>query len=722
MPIPLSLFGEEEVDSPVSAPILDLAGPWGGFLQPVKPWASSAPKQRSESCPPAAPLAAQLSDEQRAAEPHQASSGGSAPVQPLHAESSAARQPELAALTRNAAPESAASAGAESAASWSGSFAEAPQQPASDSALGVSYTIEDASGEFSATAADAAPPAAVSDIPAAWDHSGTHLEEKSDPAAGSTVQTAASTTHAVDAIDTRKSAEDSKVADGALKNSTSPALGGHETGPRHQATPGSIDWDSMDFDFGPVDEFQSTASEPPPTTQAVNAEAAAEAPDRQNAFAAPVALQSVSAAGELRLSSGAEPGGVRGGQLAAESAKDEEWGCGDFEAALSAGLPPESGHDAIAPNNGADWELPEPQAPSEAEPQHEHTSASTLPLPALSDWSEPGTSAGAQRAAQSHHSGFAGAVDTPGTMSPDLAFSDDEWGSWGAPEAAAEGAAIPDAPLPAEILNTEVTPDLAAGPPRVDGQLAPAGSQDSGVLAFDQWGRAYSALEKQTARQPAAASREAEAPAALSTPEPAAQPEQGPWAASSDVWASLAALDEGHAAISSHEATLVSSSNHAVSSAEQSGASADPFAAFDSMVDEGALEYALATPLSTEPALSPLPESAAVNDTASASVTGDPQQARQSAVRVAEVSAGSPLQASSFAEQRSWGDGWADSVADSAAVVRPDQATWAAEPSGSWKQRQEADQALEAALGCDRQTALLCLAQVPFPHSLISLD
>lgn len=212
----------------------------------------------------------------------------------------------------------------------------------------------------------------------------------------------------------------------------------------------------------------------------------------------------------------------------------------------------------------------------------------------------------------------------------------------------------------------------------------------------------------------------------------------------SDVWASLAALDEAPAlgphAESRAESAGIQLPGHAayaISSTQSHDASTDPFVAPDPLPESGSAQpvmiaasfHADADFLSLPmPAVEGTPESwTAINSFVSgqnSSRTDQPAaapgehspaarigQSSESALQAGKASKAEAEEVGSFAEQRSWGDGWADSVADSMALP-PDQATWPLGSASSWKCRQEEDTAFEKALGCDRQTALLCLAQV----------
>ena len=253
---------------------------------------------------------------------------------------------------------------------------------------------------------------------------------------------------------------------------------------------------------------------------------------------------------------------------------------------------------------------------------------------------------------------------------------EDSWGAWDASEGAAASTERP----------AQESPVHQAG---LSAQLAPAGSQESALLEFDQWGRAYSALETQ------AASRcEALAPPA----------------STSDVWASFAALEEEHMAAAGMEAApaqLPPPEAHAVINQQAHGA----FASFDTMLEEDPPQQWAASPslVTVEAERVMPPKQEAHGDTASRSTPVTLEQGQPSG-QAAVSSSGEP-HATELAAERSWGEGWADSMVD-VPGGQPDQAAWAMEPGSSWKARQEADVALEQALGCDRQAALLCLVQV----------
>ena len=590
-PIPLSLFGEEEEeDLPNAAPVLDLAALWGGFMLPIQPVASAVQSLN----------AAQQPVQAGTARPDPAASS------PAHAESSdvdrcsdAAAQPTLAMQAPHVAPEAAASMPPDS---WDAANAEAlPPAPAVSRALSKPRGSDGCSQALVSAAPENAPSVCAGGTN---DPTDSQQASRAPGEAGTNIASAAQV---------------------ALPK------------PEHSIASGSIDWDSLDFDFGPVGNGHCTAEEPASQHAAVDegkgtgtvisegssahishvsivanpAEAAEPAawPSAQSG-----AMQISSTHTHSSLSCNAEP--MRDGEAGAAASDEDEWGFGEYEAAAVSSLGV-----ALA------------------------------------------------------------AADADGVHSVD---QENSWGVWDALGGAAASVEQPEQESPMHQA-------------RLSAQLAPAGSQGSALLEFDQWGRAYSALETQAAAFAAASSRKAAVPPA----------------STSDVWASLAALEEAHMAAAGMEAApaqLPPPEAHAAISEQAHGA----FASFDALLEEDPLQQQAASPsLVTVEAehVSP-PKQEAQVDTASGSTPGTLEQAQPSG-QAAVRSAGAGNTAE-LAAQRSWGEGWADSMVD-VPGGQPAQAAWAMEPGTSWKARQEADLALEQALGCDRQAALLCLVQVGSP-------
>ena len=402
--------------------------------------------------------------------------------------------------------------------------------------------------------------------------------------------------------------------------------------PQHTMASGSIDWDSMDFDFGPVEDGHCTTSEL--TSQhAAPDEGKGTGPVMHEGSSAPISQNSIGAG-------------------FAEAAELAAW--------------PSAQSDAMQPSSApTDTSL-------KAEPMHDGETDA-----AASDEDEWGF--GEYEAADASSPKVAmAAADAEGAH---LVNQEDSWGAWEASETAAASVEQP----------AQASPVHQAG---LSAQLAPAGSHGSALLEFDQWGRAYSALETQAAASAAASSREARAPSA----------------STSDVWASLAALEEGPMAADDMEsapAQLPPPEAHAALSEQAHGA----FASFDALLQEDPPQQRAVNPplVTVEAEHVSLPRPEAHDDAASRSTRITLEQAQPSGL--AAVGSAGAGHAAELAAERSWGEGWADSMVD-VPGVQPDQAAWAMEPASSWKARQAADVALEQALGCDRQAALLCLVQV----------
>ena len=712
-PIPLSLFGEEEDNSAPSEPVLDLAAPWGGFLLPGQPWASAvAEQEKAAASQSAATHAAQAPD--RAAVP-------------IPDAAVTVQQPGQA---PHLGP--ASSLAAESSDSWATAFTEASQ------ALPGSNGMPDG-----AAASHSAPDGAQSNAAELPSSNGPQpslqlqMAETQEHVDSTSCKLQATPTdepeHVTQHVHPGRPTPEVVDAEVSLYHGSAPAGDGVDSaqaGPVGQSQirtpPGSIDWSAMDFDFGaagspvnaaePVSQHFSPGESP---LGGIGSSAAAEA-EATNPEGAPE---------EAPSSSSAMPGQATAPASAAHRAdEDDDWDFGDFsEAAASV---PEVSLESAAVDSLPALDLQSFQAPSAAGSQSV-VEPPNAPSEAFLDWDE-GSLAISNNTAASANQDDSGGGRTAAVVTIESTVADGGWESWDASEAAAAS----PAPVTAELGGA---PSLAAAlpSPRLSAQLAPGGS---GVLSFDQWGRAYSKLEQQaaksgTGKQPAADPEAAGTQAAnadtFSLPEPSSGASQAPAA---DVWASLAALDEGHALGTPIELT---SSEQPAQSAYTAGsmpshdAFTDPFAAFDSVAEESG-STAGPTAISTEGEQLSLPMSAVGSIAASLSAEDGfvrgrlPEQVEQPAeVDVKHTStAGSAdsrqqaLQAGkkgmgeqpSFTAQRSWGDGWADCVADSK-VPLPAQTAQAPDTVSSWK-RQEDDMALEKALGCDRQTALLCLAQV----------
>ena len=561
---------------PNAAPMMDLAAPWGGFMLPTQLAADAAPKAD----------AAQQAVEPRTAWPDQAaSSPARAQSSEVGACSDAASQPALAMQAPHACPEPATSMPPDS---WDAATAEAlPPASIASRAPSSLHGSDGRSQALVSAAADDAPSVCtrVTNDPTGSKQASTAQDEAgSDPASAAQV---------------------------ALPK------------PKHTTASGSIDWDSLGFDFGPVEDGHCTADESASQQAAVD-QGIGTAAVMHEGGSTPIsdiskgadsaelaawpsahsdAMQTSSTPTDISLSCKAEP--AHDSETAVAASDEDEWGFGDFEAAAASSL-------------GAAL------ATADADTVHK-------------------------------------------------ADQEDSWGAWDASEGAAASAEQPaqDSPTHQAGLST---------------QLGPAGSQGGALLEFDQWGRAYSALETQ------AASR-CEAPA--------------PPASASDVWASLAALEEEHMAAAGMEAApgqLPPPDAHAAISEQAHVA----FASFDAMLVEELPQQWAVSP-SLVPIEAERPKQEAHDHTASRSTPLTLEQAQPSGQ--AAVSSAGEGHAAELAAERSWGEGWADSLLD-VPGGQPDQAAWAKEPGSSWKARQRADVALEQALGCDRQAALLCLVQV----------
>ena len=523
--------------------------------------------------------------------------------------------------------------------------------------------------------------------------------------------------HATEHLQPSKAAAEDADAAGSRHPSRASSQNGvssARTGPGgHSQTrlpPGSIDWSPMDFDFGAPGSPVSAAE---PALQQAGL-----APNEAGESSTVVEADADQAHGlpeEAPGSSSAVPEGLAESATVAQHADDaDDWDFGDFAEATASVPDPSLNSAAVGGLPVLDLQsFQEPLAAgSIVEPPSAPPEASHL------EWDKGSLAISSNAAVVSIESADAG----------------DGWGGWDASEAAGDSSAA----VTSELGGA---PSLAAGltSPKLSAQLAPGGS---GVLSFDQWGRAYSKLEQQAAKtgagkQPAATPKAADTPAADADTFADSETSWGASQASAaDVWASLAALDNGHAfGDAADSASSQPPVQHACTaqSVPSYDALTDPFAAFDSVAED--VEFAPTAgraAVSTEGKLLSLPMPAMDSNAASWSAEDEsgrdqpPQQApgperddiihasaagsadrSQQALQADKDSAGEPP---SFTAQRSWGDGWADCVADSMAPL-PAQAAQAPDTGSSWK-RQEEELALEKALGCDRQTALLCLAQV----------
>ena len=717
-PIPLSLFGEEEDDSAPSEPVLDLAAPWGGFLQPGQPWASAvAEQEKAAASQPAVTHAAQAPD------------------------TTAVPVPEMTFTSQQPGPAPhlgpGSSLAAESSDSWATVFTEASQAlPGSNGALDGPAASKDAAGAAQSDAAKS--PSGVGDQPS--------LQQQT----GDTSEHITSTSHVLWAVPIdrpghatqhlhpdKPAAESADAADNCQADSTpaekgaTSAQAGLPGQSQGRMPPGSIDWSAMDFDFG-APGSPVNAAQPASQQACLDADEA----DKSSTTAAVASANHAHGLPKEALDSRhALPEQPGQPESAAQQADEEDdWDFGDF-AEATASVPDTSLESA--PDGGLPaLKLQNFQAPwaTDAQPAAEPFSAS--PEPVNEDWDTGSLAAGSDTAATANQDG-SGSAKPAAVVDIESAVAGDGWGSWDASEAAADSSAPVTAQLGGALNLAAALPS-----PRLSVQLAPGGS---GVLSFDQWGRAYSKLEQQAAKsgavkQPTADPKAAKSPAAdadtFSLSESSWGASQAPAA---DVWASLAALDEGHAlgnAADSAANQPPAQHAHTAGSIPSHDAFADPFAAFDSVaeeVEEGPPAGPAAA--STEGELLSLPMPA-LGSTAASWSAEDGFVRDQHLQHVQEAAEGDVIQASaagsadsnqqaqqaskestgelpSFTAQRSWGDGWADCVADSMAPL-PAQATQPPDTVSSWR-RQEEDLALEKALGCDRQTALLCLAQVCFP-------
>ena len=611
--MPLSLFGEEEVDSPVSAPVLDLAAPWGGFSLPGQLMASAGPKQALHAAVQSAALHAYSEPEPAAAVPGRATTSSS--DMELHAaDASPAQQSDMDSAAPQTAPEPAASLAAESADSWDTGFTETPQKLPDAARPGDEPCHVALASAAASPDEHAASPPAVPLAVALPDALGNSFLQPSPPVSADAVS-----------ADVQR-LQSSRVQLEVPRASAAIA----QTQIGHRTPPGSIDWSSLGFDFGPVEDSHAAVSETSPGHPDDPPQHASADAEQQSKSAAPDRLHEGAPQNELYLENHrAEPQGGLDAEPAAAAEEVNNWDFGEFA---------EAEEPAQGPVIGA--------------------------------------------------TAFSGAGTTPPQR------------------------------------EVEAAPSLATGlpSPRLSAQLAPAGSQASAVLSFDQWGRAYSQLERQAARsgsaaQPVSSARDAEDTAVSFAESSWQAPESSPV----DVWASLAALNEAH--------TLGAVWERAQQRTPGQGAFTDPFAAFESQPEAVSFQHgADVVNFSTEAELISLPMPAVDGHAPSGHAKAglqdrevsfqaeqaaeDPQETKHPEMpreQRGEASYRVPEPAGSFAPQRSWGDGWADSVAE----MVPDQAAWpAAESAGSWRRMQQDDLALQKALGCDRQTALLCLAQV----------
>ena len=730
-PIPLSLFGEEDDDSAPPEPALDLAAPWDGFMLPGQPWASAVAEQEKAAASQSAVTHAAHAPNAAVVPLPQLASASSV-HKPADSVPTMAFPAQLPGMTPNLGP--ATSLAAELPDSWVTAFTEAPQiLPGSNSVQAGSAASEDA--------VDAAQPPAAA---ALSDGRGLHSLQlqKAEPQEGFDSAPDPLQATAADgpnqATQLRQPGEPAaEGADAAATHpaSSAPAADGAAAaqGPGGQGQirppPGSIDWSAMDFDFG-APGSPVVAAEPAPQHSILALEQA----DRCSSAAEKAdAHPSGGSAEEAPGSSHAVPEqAVEPPSVAQHAVEEDDWDFGDFaEASASLPCPAAAGSAPAA-------DLQYPQASSAAagpqpmaEPQRAASEAVQL------DRDEGGLAHGVLPAVPAIQEG-SGDGSNAAALSADSAEPHDGWEGWDASEAAA------DSPAPV-VAELGAVPSWAAElpTPKPSAELVPGGS---GVMSFDQWGRAYSKLELQVAssgagKQPAAKAEPAKTPVedagTFSLPEPSWEASQ---ATAADVWASLAALDEEYA--SSRAASSAGNQLPAPGAARQSGSMAshdaftDPFAAFDSGAEDaesgsGAGPAAISTEVDAFSLPMPPMHGTAVGWFAGDDTLRDalPQQAAgpaevcthgssaigdadssQRALQAGKGSGDPSEQAPSFTAQRSWGDGWADCVADGMALP-PAQAAQPSETVSSWK-RQEEDSALEKALGCDRQSALLCLAQV----------
>ena len=745
-PIPLSLFGEEEDDSAPAEPVLDLAAPWGGFLTPGQPRTSAVAEQEKAAAPQSAVMhAAQAPDGAMPPMSHQAVAS-SVPelADSAHDGDPLAQQPTVSPYLGRAA-----SLAAESSDSWVTAFTEASQTlPGSNAVPGGPAGSEDAAfpAQFAApdtllgvgehTTPSRLQSTEMQDHCSSTSHSlqGTIANGPND--AGPCINPGKLTAGTHDAAVSDQASSAQPAEDGATSAQAGPGAQGHMG-----KAPHSIDWSAMDFDFGapgsPV-HAEEPASQQASLDPGVG--------DRSSSIAAEAHASHSNSLSEeapgcsIALAEKAwEPASVE-----EHAGEEDDWDYGDFaEASLSipgaslkpatsGGVPALDSHDFQASSAAG------------AQPTAEASTATSEVV--NPNWDEGSAIFGTQPTPRVDGEGPGDSRDGTAT-SAEAAAAGDEWGSWDASPAAAEASS----PVNNE-LGGAPSLETALAPPRTSAQLAPGGS---GVLSFDQWGRAYSKLEQQVARSGAAKHPAANPEAAetltadagtFSLPEPSWEASQ---ATTADVWASLAALDEANAlggtadSVASHPPVKDA---QAAGSMPSGHASTDPFAAFDSVAEEVDPRQTAGPVVSNAEGESfslPMPAADSTADSWSASegfVSNQPtlqgaESAKTAAHRTSAIgtagsiqqelrasgrNVGQPVPAASLPAQRSWGDGWADSVSDSM-VLPPDQATWPLDAVSSWKPRQEEDVALEKALGCDRQTALLCLAQVRFSSHLCLL-
>lgn len=722
-PIPLSLFGEEEDDSVPSEPALDLAAPWGGFLLPGQPWTSAVAEQEKAAAPQSAVThAAHQPDGAVVPLPQQAIVGSAhEPADSVCVSAVPAQSPGLAAHVGTAT-----SLATESSDSWPTAFTEASQAlPSSTGVPSESAACVDAADAAELPSSHADQPslqlqaaevrehidsmprllqATPTDGP---EHATRHLQPGKPTA---------------DSADAAVSQHTSAVP--AWKGGASPQAGSGGKG-QIRTPSGSIDWSATGFDFGAPGSPVNAAAPAPqhkflaPEQADRCGSAAVEADAKPSGGSAEEAPGSSSAAPEQAL----EPGSA-----ARHADEEDDWEFGDFAGAAASLQDPSLESAAVGGLPALDLQ---------------NNQALSAPSVLVHSDSGKGAFATGIDTADSAVQEGCGDDREAAAVESDSADPDDGWGSWDAPEAAAQSLA----PVTAELGGA---PGLATGlpSPRLSAQLAPGGS---GVLSFDQWGRAYSKLEQQVAKsgtgKPAATEEASVTPAADASMFELSEP---PWGASQapadDVWASLAALDDARAL--GDAADLPASQPpqqhaHTARNIPSNDAFTDPFASFASMTQ--ATEPAQIGPVAfgTEGELLSLPtpgvDSTAVGWSAEGVFVGD--QSSQKVAEPAEIvarqasaagrsqqdlqaekeSTGQSKQAPSFTAHRSWGDGWADCVAESVAQP-PDQATLPSGAVSSWPQMREEDMALEKALGCDRQKALLCLAQVCSPCASCALS
>ncbi len=495
---------------------MDLAVPWGGLLLPGQPWASASPKQAATIAPLSQGTpAAEQPDIAPAPASHQ-TTASSVPGVAVSTSALPAQQTVLESLAHHMAPCSAASSITEFSDSWDTAFTEAPRTPPSGNGLpGGSHVKENAAEVVSASAADAAPGAGLLPIVQAQSletqQQAELMRESGNDSQASPLPKAeggADTTESRQASSVRVGSADMAVSHG----SSAPVGAAASSVPTVVAAQGQnrislgIDWSSMDFDFGHSKSFDDAAAEPVP--QDADLGLAEDCTIDGKPAQVEVAGSDSSSGKTLGRSTvteqAAEP------ELASEPAdEDDDWD-GDF-AEASESLQ-QSGFEPAAPSTIPVLDLQDFQAAASAS-HLEPALANTALQPDASELDGTRLPAGFPPALHFQNGHPAGPKDvTDAAVITDSAFEADEWGSWDASEAAADSSSV----LRAELAGA---PRLANGmsTPSLSARLAPPGSQGSGVLSFDHWGRAYSKLEQQAAKsgpakQPAASGKALSAP------------------------------------------------------------------------------------------------------------------------------------------------------------------------------------------------------------------